>query len=564
MTSKRMYWLLAGACILAFAASLNYPFLRCQDDWAYVTANRHLLAGWSHILQLMRTPVLGLSTPLPQASYLVDYSIAGKEPWIYHLINILWHTGMVLLVFRLFRELGLRRHPAFFAALIFAIHPQRVESVVWISERKDVMCGFFFVLCCVSFLAFNRKVRPAPKICQWGSWAAMIAALACKPSAAALPFVLLAMDFHRNRKFRFQPVIGHFVILAGYFLIAQTILTDTGKHLSDGGFRLMLGIRNYCVYFLKTIYPAEVCPLYPYIELNWQDYALAGLCLAVLAGLFFRYRRKVVYDVLPMLFCAGAVLVPVSGIMIFSNADFADRYSYIPSIFFLAAIFFLLPPIPEKFRKWTFCYPAVLLICTWSYLPCWNGDEALLEKASSVPSSNFRGTAQYAMLLAEQGKAAEGLQALENCGKDDPRSSQYRDYLQTLRQMLLLMIRYQAGEDPAKLYPEFSALLTPEHNRSHLQQLSYTGLIPFQTAHADCALKAGKPEKSAEIYESLARAYSTEPFTAPFYMGVAKMLRRDAAGAVGFFERALAASPNDEPTKRNLENARRLAARQQP
>ena len=564
MTAKRMNWLLAGACFLAFAACLNYPFLRSQDDWAYVTANPHLLAGWSHFIQLACTPVLELSTPLPQVSYLVDYSIAGIEPWIYHIINILWHTGMVLLVFLLFRELGLQRNLAFFAALIFAIHPQRVESVVWISERKDVMCGFFFVLCCVSFLAFNRHVRPASQIYRWVSLTAMAAALACKPSAAALPFVLVALDFHRTRKFRFKPAVWHFVILAGYFLAARSVLTGTGKNLSEGGIRLMLAIRNYCVYFLKTIYPAEVNPLYPYIELNWKDYALVGLCLAVLTGLFFRYRRKVVFDVLPMLFCAGLVLAPVSGVMIFSNADFADRYSYIPSIFFLAAIFFLLPPIPEKFRKWAFCYPAVLLICTWSYLPCWNGDEALLERASSVPSSNFRGTAQYAILLAEQGKAAEGLQAFENCGKNDPRTIQYKDYLQSLQQMLQLMIRYQAGESPGKLYPEFSALLTPEYTRLHLQQLSYTALIPFQTAHADCALKAGKPEKAAEIYESLARAYPEEPFTAPFYMGVAKMLRRDAAGAVGCFERALAASPHDEPTKLNLENARRLASRKQP
>ena len=555
-----MYWLLAGVCFLAFGAGLGYPFLRCQDDWAYVTANEHLLAGWSHIVQLAATPVLELSTPLPQISYLVDYSIAGLDPWIYHFINILWHTGMVLLVFRLFRELGIRRKMAFFAALLFAIHPQRVESVVWISERKDVMCGFFFVLCCVLFLAFTRKIRRGSPICKWGSLAAMAAALACKPSAAALPFVLLALDFHRTRKFRFKPVAGHFAVLAGYLLLSRALLASAGGNLEENGFRLLLGMRNYCVYFLKTFFPTELYPLYPYITLSWKDYAITGLCIGALIWVFFLFRKKAVYDILPMLFCAGIVLAPVSGVIVFSNADFADRYSYIPSIFFLAAAALVLPEIPEKYRKLAFCYPALLLIRTWCYLPVWNGDEALLQAANSMQGSNFRGAALYATLLTEQGNAQAGLTVLENCSKKDPRTRHYQEYLTTLKQTLQLMTRYQGGEDPGKLFPEFTKLLGSGHNRSLLQQLDYTSLIPFLTAHAACALASGNPAAAAEIYDSLAQAYSVEPFTAPFYRGVACMLRREPAKAIPHFEQAVAANPRDEQAKRNLANARRLAA----
>ncbi len=563
MTSKRMCWLLAGVCFLTFAASINYPFLGCQDDWAYVTANKHLLAGWSHIVQLARTPVLDLPTPLPQISYLIDWSIGGLDPQIYHIINILWHTGMVLLVFRIFRELGLRRNVAFFTALIFAIHPQRVESVVWISERKDVMCGFFFCLCCVCFLAHTRKHRPASNAFLWGSWGAMAAALACKPSAAALPFVLLAMDFHRTHKIRLKPVLGFFAILASYLFLSRSLLAGTGNNLADDGFRLLMGVRNYCFYFLKTFYPAEVNPLYPYITITWKDYAVIGLCIAALIWCFCRFRKKTVYDILPMLFCAGIVLAPVSGVILFSNADFADRYSYIPSIFFLAMAGMVLPPIPKQFRKLVLCYPALLLIRTWCYLPTWNGDEAILQSVCSVPNSNFRGAAQYATLLAAQGNAHAGLKVLQDCGKEDPRTQKHQEYLEILRKTLQLMNRYQAGEDPAKLFPEFTRLLSPAHNRRLLQQLDYTALIPFLTTHANCALAAKNPAAAAEIYESLAHAYSEEPFTAPFYMGVAKMLRRDPAGAIPYFERAVAASPGDEQAKRNLENARRLAAGKQ-
>lgn len=561
MTAGKMRWLLAGACILTFGAGLGYPFLRCQDDWAYVTANEHLLAGWSHIFQLAVTPVLNLATPLAQVSYLIDYSIGGLDPHIYHGINLLWHIGMVLLVFRFFRELGIRREMAFLAALIFAIHPQRVESVVWISERKDVMCGFFFMLCCVWYLLFRRNGQ---KIYWWGSLAAMAAALASKPSAAALPLVLMALEFHRSRKFKWQPAAGHVLLLVLYLTIFHSLLAGAGNNFENGGFRLMLGIRNYCVYFLKTFYPAELYPLYPYITLSWADFAAVGLCLAGLGWLFYRFRQKTVYDVLPMLFCAGIVLAPVSGIMIFSNSDFADRYSYIPSVFFLGAVFLLLPQIPERFRKLAYCYPALLLIRTWCYLPSWNGDEAFLQAACSAPGSNFRGAAMYACFLAEHDHAGEGLAVLQECSQSDPRALAHREYLQILRRTLEVLARYQAGEDPRKLYPVFSELLTPEQNRKMLQALYYTSLIPFQTAHANCALAAGKPETAAEIYESLAGSFQGEPFTAPFYMGVAQMLRRDAAGAILFFEQAVAASPEDRQARTNLENARRLAAGKRP
>ena len=329
-----MKWLLAGACFLTFAACMNYPFLGSQDDWAYVTANRHLQAGWSHIVQLAATPVLGLSTPLPQISYLVDQSIAGMKPWIYHLINILWHTGMVLLVFRLFRELGIRRNAAFFAALIFAIHPQRVESVVWISERKDVMCGFFFILSCVCYMAYRRPRHPASAAYQWGSLAAMAAALASKPSAAALPLVLLALDFHRTRKFQWKPLLGHFAILAGYLIFSQTFLAGAGKNISALGLRPFLALRNYCTYFLKTFYPAEVCPRYPFVTLSAADFVLIGLFIAGLIWFAVRFRQKAMYDVLPMLFCAGLSLwyfaaAALVAILVFPYAwDLLEHYQH--------------------------------------------------------------------------------------------------------------------------------------------------------------------------------------------------------------------------------------------
>lgn len=555
---KTAYLLLTGACVLAFAGAFGFDFLRCQDDWAYVTGNPNLVLDWAHFVGMVTTPVLGLWTPLPQASYFLDYAIDGFRPEVYRAITLLWHIGAVLLAFRLFRELMIRRNAAFFAALLFAIHPQRVESVVWISERKDVMCAFFFLLGCVLYLTSLRKKRQS---LYWFSLAAMLAALGSKPSAVALPAVLVALDFHLRGKIRLKPVLPH-IMLAGLFLCGG-LLRDTANNFAQGGFRPLVGIRNYCTYFLKTFYPSELYPLYPFITLTWVDWTLIAACVGALAWFWLNRRKQTVRDILPMLFAAGAVLAPVSGVMIFSNADFADRYSYIPSVFFLAAVMLILPAPPDKFRKWVWLWPALLLVRTWLYLPNWNGDDAMLSASCAAPNYNFYAAGLYACELVKQDNARDGRTVFRDCGRGDPRTRRSMKHLEIMDRMLALMERYQAGKR-AELLPEFTAILNPDANRKRLQDLHYGCLIPFMTAFADCALAAGHPAMAGRIYEGLADAYPGERFTAPFYRGVAMMLRRDHAAAVRCFQAAVEASPSDEAARRNLEAARQRLARPKP
>ena len=555
---KTAYLLLAGACVLAFAGALGFDFLRCQDDWAYVTGNPNLVLDLPHFIAMVTTPVLGLWTPLPQASYFLDYAIGGFHPEVYRAITLLWHIGVVWLAFRLFRELMIRRNAAFFAALLFAIHPQRVESVVWISERKDVMCAFFFLLGCVLFLTSLRKKRQS---LYWFSLVAMLAALGSKPSAVALPAVLVALDFHLRGKLRLKPVLPH-IVLAGLFLCGG-LLRDTANNFAQEGFRPLVGIRNYCMYFFKTFYPSELYPLYPFVSLTWFDWALIAACSGALVWFWLDRRKQTIRDVLPMLFAAGAVLAPVSGVMIFSNADFADRYSYIPSVFFLAALMMILPAPPERFRKWVWLWPALLLLRTWLYLPNWNGDDAMLSASCSAPKYNFCAAGLYASELVRQGNAKAARTVFLDCGRDDPRTRRSMKYVEVMDRMLELMERYQDGKR-AELLPGFTAILTSDANRERLQDLNYCSLIPFMTAFADCAMAAGRPMMASRIYEVLADAYPQEKFTAPFYRGVAMMLRRDHAAAVRYFQAAVEASPSDEIARRNLEAARRLAAQGKP
>ncbi len=551
MKKYREYFYLAAACLLAFVWGMKYPFLTCRDDWAYVTGNPHLVLSWTHFFRMAAEPVLGLPTPLPQVSYFLDFIIGGKNPAVYHLINIFWHIAAVWVVFRFFREMRFRRKTAFFAALIFAVHPQRVESVVWIAERKDVMCTFFFMLSCTLYLRSIRLHRPYP----WGSLAAMIPALGCKPYALALPGVLFLLDYHRTHKFHPKAITGHLIAAAGYSVLVHTLLQNTSAGIRNDGIHPFLAVRNFCVYFLKTFCPGELYPVYPFVNFSRQTWFMLGLMGAGLAVYCFRRTRQAQYVLLPLLCAAGLVLAPASGLITFSNADFADRYSYVPSVFFLAAAGLILPDIPEKYRRYRWIYPAVLLLLTWTYLPNWNGDEVMLAKSCSAPAYNYRAAAPYAGILAEQGKASEGLTVLQSCGRNDPRTLREMIFLRTAEKNIELLTRYQAG-GRGELIPEFGQLLGSEVSRKRIQRVDYYGLWFSMQAYADCALQAHDTGLAARIYDTLAQDYAHEIFFASFYHGVAAMLKKDYRTAEGFFERAVQIRPENENAQRNLESAR--------
>jgi len=546
--------LLAGACVIAFAGALDYPFLQ-YDDWAYVTGNPNLVLDWPHFWRMIITPVQKLATPLPQASFFLDYAIGGLQVRIYHLINLLWHIGVVYLACRLFRELGISRRTAFFLALVFAVHPQRVESVVWIAERKDVMCAFFFLLACV----LQQKALRHRKNFSPGSVAAMTAAVLCKPYAVCLPLVLAALDFHRTHRFRFRPVQPHLITSGLLLILFCTTVQKAGSNITQIGLFPVLAIRNYCMYFFKTLYPVRLCPLYPFVYITPLDYLLIAGCIGILIFIGWKKPEKLKFDVLPMLFAAGMVLGPVSGIMTFNDTDFADRYSYVPSIFFLTAVTLAIPKLPEKFRAWRWSYPAALLLGTLLYKPVWNGDESLLREAVSRPGCNFHAAIYYSAYLQQIGEEDSMMKPLEQYDHTHPRAARFRIPLQHFEQGMRLLYRSRRGADPA-LLPEFMALLNQDSKRESIKVLNYIFLIPLMTAFADCALSGGKPDMAARIYDGLAEDCRENPFYRPFYHGVAAMLRKDPAAAVPYFEQAHRCNPGNETARLNLETARRKAA----
>ena len=550
-----------------FAGALNYAPLENLDDWAYVTENPNLGFSAAQLKALVTEPVLDLYTPLPMLTYLADYACGGVSPFAYHLQNLLWHLCAVWLAWLLLRELGLRRESALLAALIFAVHPQRVESVVWIAERKDVMCTVFVLMSLVLHLQARRHGARF----SFASAVTMVLALLCKPIAVAIPGILFLLEIRRLRRFDWKAALRSVILpvaLAVLYLIASTaLLGRVSRQAAEGGVDLLLVGRNLLAYFVKTFVPWGVMPIHPdFVATDLAVMAIfLGLALAgTAAALGRKYRRDLVdFDILPLLGAGFLPLLPVLGFVPFSNADFADRYSYLPSVFFLGALFLCFDRL--RLRRFRWYRPAVLIaagllaVHTLSILPVWRDDRALLERCCSVPEANFRAAVAWAGRLLEEERPAEAAEALRTAGKASRRAQAQlnTEAMKLYAAFLEAVTRFQAGDPQAE-----AALraVTESPDRPLLRQLYYRSGIMLWTALAQCQLAGGRPAEAAASFRALAADYADDRFLPHFYRGVAAMLERDPKTAQAEFLEALVVRPDDQQTMLNYQAAAERAA----
>src|SRR5437588_7106629 len=193
-------WLVAGICAglvalvwLAFGQSSQFPFVN-YDDANYVTENPAVIHGlsWDGIIWAFSHVHGGNWHPLTTISHMFDCGVFGLRAGAHHLNNVLLHTWTTIALFLVLRRLTGALWRSAFVAAVFAIHPLRVESVVWIAERKDVLSGFFFMLTLAAYLHYARK----PSIWRYLTMSILFACgLMSKPMLVSLPIILLLLDY---------------------------------------------------------------------------------------------------------------------------------------------------------------------------------------------------------------------------------------------------------------------------------------------------------------------------------------------------------------------------------
>ena len=211
---------LASALILvitfmAFAPCLQNSFVDSWDDNTYVRKNvliRDL--SWRNVTTVFSTFILATYLPVTMLTYMVDYQLVGLKPFGYHLTNLILHLLNCLLVFWLIGLLSRNILVSFITAILFGVHPIHVESVAWISERKDVLYAAFFLLSMICYCYYSRTLKTGKA--YWLAVLFFVLSLLSKAMAVTLPFLLLLMDYFRGRKFDRRMILDKipFLVLA--------------------------------------------------------------------------------------------------------------------------------------------------------------------------------------------------------------------------------------------------------------------------------------------------------------------------------------------------------------
>ncbi len=341
-------FILVAITAILFSGALKNDFTN-WDDIDYVTENPYVRdLSFRGIGNIFTVYVSNHYHPLTLLSLAIDYHLWGLNATGYIAGNILLHLLNVVLVFFILRQLGLSMAGGFIGALIFAIHPMRIESVVWVSERKDVLYVFFYLLALINYMRFLTSDRSV----RYYLYALIlfIMALFSKASAVSLPLVLLAVDYYFERQDYKKSVLEKIPLFL-FSLIFGLIAVQAQSGGAQNTFPLMDKVFMFtyalCFYLFRFIAPFRHTPL---IEFPVKEgaalpvvYYVSALIIPVLIIIYFRLRsfRKVyLFSILFFVLSVFMVLVkyPVG------PAYLAERYTYMPYI----ALSFLLVTLITK------------------------------------------------------------------------------------------------------------------------------------------------------------------------------------------------------------------------
>ena len=384
---------------IVFFPTLKNNFIPTWDDEKYVLNNPVIRdLNFTNARQMFTKPVNGTYVPLPLLTFAIENHLFGNKPLPYHASNLILHLICTFLVFQLFRLLKLDLIYAAFGALLFGIHPMRVESVAWITERKDVLYGCFYLISIIAYIKYTREQKQTSKFFIL-SFISFIRALFSKIEAVTLPLSLLLIDYYSKRPFNRKLItekIPYFLLSLIFGALGILIIYRVG--LKTEGFlktneiesltgRLFYGLYALGGYLFKFIAPIQQSALYLRPEATGVFKALLYFLnpgiLLLLVFLVYRtrhYTRAIVFGSLFFL----ANIVFLLQVFTVGIAFFADRFTYIPYI----GLFFITGwSVQEFIKKKTqvkyttvsvltiFCL--ILMTATYNRCKIWKNDVTL-------------------------------------------------------------------------------------------------------------------------------------------------------------------------------------------
>jgi tetratricopeptide (TPR) repeat protein len=575
---------LAVMCVLAVAVAAIYlqtawfGFVNWDDD-QYVFRNTRVRQGlsWDSLAWAFSSVEASNWHPLTWLSYLIDSSLFGAWAGGYHLTSVAWHLATTLLVYLLLRRLSDEIWRPALVAMLFAVHPLHVESVTWVSERKDVLCAFFGLLAMHAYIAYAR----APSL---GRYLLVAAAFVCsllsKQMLVTLPAVLLLLDFWplrrldpsnwRQRVLEKLPLLG---LAAGAAYLTVLAQSEGGSVRSLEQLplltRLANAISSYGIYLQKHLWPSDLSFFQVMRPPSMLWVGLVFVLVVAVAALAWRLRERVPAMLVGWLWFLGT-LVPVIGIVQVGDQGWASRYSYFPSIGLFLMLAWLLP-VPDfaTARRQAFVLVAATLAVVMTFsvrafieAGYWRNSDTLFTRAISLDPGNFVGHTLLASIYAQRGARQQAeYHALEAERTSGGPGGATANALVALSRVLMEVGRFEQAHDAL----ERARVIIPKSPMLHynLGTLELMRGIPLASLpHFDQAI-ALSPEYSealnnrgvalvrlGRLEEGVAahrRAIETDPYNyqAQFNLGVALAAAGRSGEALAAFEASAALVPRD-------------------
>lgn len=397
-------FVMAGLAVITFInffPTFQNDFVN-WDDPSYILNNTRIqnFSLWELIRMFNPFPSAYLVSnyhPLTELSLAIDHMFFGLKPWGFHFTNILIHIFNTILVYLLTtRFLKGYQVAGIITALFFAIHPMHLESVVWASERKDVLHVFFYLLAMLQYLRYLESGRVRKYLLY--TLILFVCSLLSKAQAVTLPIVLMLMDYYYNRKDLQAIAIekAPFLILSLLFgllaIYAQKSTQADALVTISIMDRPFTGSMALLIYLFKVIVPTGLCALHPYpfkIGESMPTYfypAILGM-LAYLGAIFVAFKKdwKEVFFGLSFFLIT---ILPVLQFLTIGEALWAERYSYLPYIGLFLVIGYLVDRLENNVKWGKFHKPALgilfvgALACialSWNRIPYWENSPTLWE-----------------------------------------------------------------------------------------------------------------------------------------------------------------------------------------
>ena len=416
--------------LLIYAQTLNHDFLNYDDD-KYVTQNPHVLTGLN--LENIKWAFFATHSrhwhPLTWLSHMMDGHFFGKAPAGHHFSNLLFHIINTLLLFYILQRSTGALWRSMVAAALFAVHPLHVQSVAWISDRKDLLSTLFWLLAILSYVRYTEKSSLGRYILIL---LIFFMGLLSKPMVVTLPLILILLDFWPLGRFRlvktgivsysrliFEKILLLIIAsvsgLVTIYAMQAAKSIDLGKLLPNG-IHITNALISYIEYIFKMFYPVNLSVhyFYPGAQPVWKMLSV-GLLLIGLSYLIITAGKKRPYLITGW-FWYLITLLPVVGLIGSGPHRMADRFTYLPLIGLFIVISWGSRDILNKYPrgKAIFLISAgliisVLSICATIQAGHWRNSRSLFDHALKIDGRNFLAHNNLGMVLAERAEPDQAI-----------------------------------------------------------------------------------------------------------------------------------------------------------